>query len=533
MSVVITLRDARSSLVSLAAMTAFAVVWLTLGGPALSAARQPRVLRLATTTSTADTGLLDSILPDFERRCACRVDVIAVGTGQALELGRRGDVDVVLVHAREAEFTFVAEGHGVRRDDVMYNDFVVVGPSDDPAGVAKTRRASLALSAIAAARSPFASRGDRSGTHTKERELWTAAGLSPVSTASWYLSVGQGMGETLTFANERQAYALTDRATWLSMRDRLSRLRLLFGGDSLTANPDTDLRNDYGAIAVNPKTHAGVRAGLADQFVEWLLSRPLQERIGAFGVERFGQPLFYPNSDEFKASREIRIEIGGKARTFGVEALRALPRVTLANHEVIGVKRGSLGRITWTGVSLKDLLLSVDPRLSEPARAGAIITATSTDGWTAAIGWAELFGTVRRGEGLYLAKGCNECHGLRAEGTAPAGKRPAPRLAGRTSPSPAALTLVRDPARHAGITAYTIDRLSAVDLQMILGWLGNPSRAGSDPPYLVEPTMRAVVLAYERDGRPMTGRDGLIQLVVGPDQFASRYAHWVSAVRVH
>ena len=265
-------RNVRSLLVSLAAMTAATVLLVMGGAPALSAARQPQVIRLATTTSTADTGLLGSILPEFERRCACRVDVIAVGTGQALELGRRGDVDVLLVHAREAEFKFVAEGHGVRRDDVMYNDFVVVGPPGDPAGIARTKRASLALSAIAAARIPFASRGDRSGTHTKELELWASAGLTPTSTASWYLSVGQGMGETLTFVNQRQAYALTDRATWLSMRDRLDRLRLLFGGDALATNPDADLRNDYGVIAVNPKIHAGVRADLANQFVEWLLS---------------------------------------------------------------------------------------------------------------------------------------------------------------------------------------------------------------------------------------------------------------------
>ena len=231
--------------------------------------------------------------------------------------------------------------------------------------------------------------------------------------------------------------------------------------------------------------------------------------------------------------REIRVEVGSTVRTFSLEALRALPRVTLANHEVVGVRRGSLGRITWAGVSLKDLLLSVEPRLAEPTRAGATISVISTDGWTATLGWAELFGTVPRGEGLYLAKGCNECHGLHAEGTAPAGKRPAPRLAGRTGPSVEITSLVRDPSRHAGIGAYTIDRLSAVDVEMILGWLKNPSRAGSDMPYRVDPASRAVVLAYERDGKPMTGRDGLIQLVVGPDQFASRYSHWVSAVRVH
>jgi tungstate transport system substrate-binding protein len=254
------------------------------------------VLRLATTTSTADTGLLSALLPDFERQCACRVDVVAVGTGQALELGRRGDVDVLLVHAREAEDAFVAEGHATRRDDVMYNDFVIVGPAADPAGIGKAKLAVDAFKAIARANAPFASRGDKSGTHTKELAIWALAGLTPTSAMSWYLSVGQGMGETLTFAAERQAYTLSDRATWLAMRGKLDGLRLLFGGETLGANPDRDLRNDYGVLAISPAKHPSVQASLATRFVEWLLSKPTQDRIGAFGVDRVGQPLFYPNA---------------------------------------------------------------------------------------------------------------------------------------------------------------------------------------------------------------------------------------------
>jgi len=267
------------------------------GGPTL-------VLRLATTTSTADTGLLSALLPDFERQCRCRVDVVAVGTGQALEIGRRGDADVLLVHQREAEDAFVAEGHATRRDDVMYNDFVIVGPAADPAGIGKAKLAVEAFRAIASASAQFASRGDKSGTQTKELGLWKAAGLSPTPEMRWYLSVGQGMGETLTFANERQAYALSDRATWLAMRAKLPGLRLLFGGDTLKANPDRDLRNDYGVIAVSPAKHPSANSALAARFVEWLLSKATQEKIGAFGVDRFGQPLFYPNAHRRPDNRE-------------------------------------------------------------------------------------------------------------------------------------------------------------------------------------------------------------------------------------
>ncbi|MCX6539871.1 MAG: substrate-binding domain-containing protein [Acidobacteria bacterium] len=262
------------------------------------------VLRLATTTSTADTGLLSALLPDFERQCGCRVDVVAVGTGQALGLGRRGDVDVLLVHAREAEDAFIAEGHATRRDDVMYNDFVIVGPAADPAGIGKTKLAVEAFKAIGKANAAFASRGDKSGTHTKELALWKSAGLAPTRKMSWYLSVGQGMGETLTFASERQAYTLSDRATWLAMRGKLTGLRLLFGGETLAANPDRDLRNDYGIIAIGQTRHPFVQAALAARFVEWILSKPTQDRIGAFGVDRVGQPLFYPNSHRRPNTRD-------------------------------------------------------------------------------------------------------------------------------------------------------------------------------------------------------------------------------------
>jgi tungstate transport system substrate-binding protein len=266
------------------------------GGVAVPApAGVPRVLRLATTTSTDDSGLLKAILPAFERECGCRVDVVAVGTGQALEIGRRGDADVVLVHARKAEDQFVAEGHARARYDVMYNDFVIVGPTGDPARIAGDTLAREAFAAIARTRAPFASRGDKSGTETAEKSVWAALGTSPTG-QPWYRSLGQGMGETLVFANEQRAYTLSDRGTWLSMREKLPNLALLVGGRTLAENRDPGLRNSYGVMAVNPDTHPGVQFALARQFVEWLLSPGTQAAIGDFGKETFGEPLFYPDA---------------------------------------------------------------------------------------------------------------------------------------------------------------------------------------------------------------------------------------------
>jgi tungstate transport system substrate-binding protein len=491
------------------------------------------VLRLATTTSTVDTGLLKAILPAFESQCVCRVDVVAVGTGQALELGRRGDADVLLVHAPEQEAAFMKEGHAVRRDDVMYNDFVIVGPPDDPAGVVKASMAKDAFARIVSASASFASRGDKSGTHTKELALWKAAGTAPAAGAARYLSVGQGMGETLTFANERKAYALTDRATWTSMQGRLPNLRLLFGGASADANPDRDLRNQYGVIVIDQARHAGAKTTLAVNFADWLTSKPVQQQIGAFGRDEAGHSLFYPDSDGFKATGSLRVVIGGTSRTFTLEDLRKAPQATLAGVEHIGVKKGALGKYTWTGASLKDLLLLVDPNLAAPDRSASTIEVVSSDGWVASLTWHELFGQISRGEGLYLAKGCNECHGLRAEGTSPEGKRPAPKLMGQAYPVPETTSMIRTGAgQHEGITAYTADRLSDGELATILGWLAKPDRIGKADPFVVPEARRAVLLAYERDGRPMTGREGLIQLIVGADEFASRYSHWVSEIRV-
>jgi tungstate transport system substrate-binding protein len=258
-----------------------------------------RVLRLATTTSTNDSGLLDAILPSFEAEHNARVDVVAVGTGQAIALGEVGDADVILVHARAREEAFVAEGHGTARSDVMFNDFVIVGPTDDPASIAGTPLASDAFAAIAVAEATFASRGDDSGTHSKERSLWEASGTISDPDAGWYKSLGQGMGSTLNYANEVGAYTLTDRGTFLAQGTSLPNLRVMVGGSSIAENTDPSLLNPYGVIPVNPGK-GGIDNEFAERFVEWLTSVETQGQIETFGVDAFGQSLFYPDSDAWR-----------------------------------------------------------------------------------------------------------------------------------------------------------------------------------------------------------------------------------------
>ena len=277
----------RKTLVSV--LTLLVLLVLAACGPT-----EPEVLRLATTTSTADSGLLDAILPAFEEANNARVDVVAVGTGQAIALGEAGDADVILVHARSREDDFVAQGHGTARSDVMYNDFVLVGPTSDPAGVAGTALAADALSQIAASNATFASRGDDSGTHTKEKALWEAAGIAPEG--DWYQSLGQGMGETLTYANEAGAYTLTDRGTFLAMTDSLPDLTVIVGGQSIDGNQDPALLNPYGVIPVNPDKSDAINNALANAFVTWITSPETQQAIGEFGTDTFGQPLFYPDA---------------------------------------------------------------------------------------------------------------------------------------------------------------------------------------------------------------------------------------------
>jgi len=261
--------------------------------------KEPEVLRLATTTSTEDSGLLEAILPDFEEQYNARVDVVAVGTGQAIALGEAGDADVILVHARSREDAFVADGHGTERSDVMYNDFIIVGPTDDPAGIQGMELASDALTAIANSQATFASRGDDSGTHSKERSLWEAAGLPSDPEGDWYKSLGQGMGDTLRFANESGAYTITDRGTFLSQRDNLPNLAIMVGGNSIDENADLSLYNPYGVIPVNPDK-GNINNELADDFVTWLTSVETQSVIADYGIDTYGQPLFYPDSQAWR-----------------------------------------------------------------------------------------------------------------------------------------------------------------------------------------------------------------------------------------
>ncbi len=277
-----------------------AVVPTPTTAPLAATAGPVRVLRLATTTSTADTGLLDAILPVFEAAYNAQVDVVAVGTGQAIELGTNGDADVLLVHARAREDKFVADGDGINRLEVMYNDFILIGPADDPAGISGLATAKEALAAIAAAEATFVSRGDDSGTHTKEKSLWASAGITPTAENAWYEAIGQGMGETLTFANERPGYTLTDRGTWLAQQANLPNLAVLVGGASVAENGDKALLNPYGVIPVNPEKYPGVAFDLATEFANWITSVETQQLISDFGQDQFGQSLFYPSSDAWK-----------------------------------------------------------------------------------------------------------------------------------------------------------------------------------------------------------------------------------------
>lgn len=255
--------------------------------PALPVHAENRI-KCASTTSTQNSGLFDHILPLFEKKTGIKVDVVAVGTGAAIEIGRRGDADVVFVHAKEQELKAVEEGLFVNRHDVMYNDFVLVGPSADPAKIRGRTSAAEALRLISASGSLFVSRGDRSGTHTKELSLWKQAGVAPAG-QTWYLEVGQGMEKTQRIADEKKAYTLTDRGTWLATRDK-DKLDLV-----IVLEGDPVLFNQYGVMAVNPGRHKHVQYKEAMQFVDWIISREGQEAVAAF-KDKNGNPLFIPNA---------------------------------------------------------------------------------------------------------------------------------------------------------------------------------------------------------------------------------------------
>jgi tungstate transport system substrate-binding protein len=272
-----------------------AAALLVLPGPALA---QDKSIVVSSTTSTTDSGLFNHILPLFKKKTGIDVKVVSQGTGQALETGRRGDSDVVFVHARPQEEKFVADGYGVKRFPVMYNDFVLIGPKNDPAGIKGSKDIVAALKAIKAKAAPFISRGDRSGTHAAELSLWKLAGIDPyldpspqagegrVAAGTWYKAIGQGMGAALNTASAANAYVLADRGTWLGFRNR--------GDLDIVIEGDNRLFNQYGVILVNPQKHPHVKKAEGQAFIDWIVSAEGQKAIADYRIN--GQQLFFPNA---------------------------------------------------------------------------------------------------------------------------------------------------------------------------------------------------------------------------------------------
>jgi tungstate transport system substrate-binding protein len=259
---------------------------------AFAATAQERFITVASTTSTEQSGLFGYLLPIYEQQTGVKVRVVALGTGQALDVGRRGDADVVFVHARAAEDTFLAEGHGVKRYPVMYNDFVLIGPKGDSAKVAGSKDILAALKKVEAAQAPFVSRGDRSGTHMAELDLWKASGVElEKSKGPWYRDTGQGMGPALNTAASMNAYILADRGTWLAFKNR--------GDLAILVESDKRLFNQYGVMLVNPEKHPTVKKELGQQFIDWLVSPAGQKAIADYKIG--GEQLFYPNAGDANA----------------------------------------------------------------------------------------------------------------------------------------------------------------------------------------------------------------------------------------
>lgn len=248
---------------------------------------------LATTTSTQDSGLLDVLVPQFEKESGYQVKVIAVGSGQAMKMGEKGEADVLLVHSPDAEKKFMADGFGATRRLVMHNDFIIVGPAADPAKIKGVATAAEALKRIAASGALFASRGDNSGTHAKEKGLWKAAGVNPDG-QKWYQQTGLGMGQTLNVAAEKKGYTLTDRATYLALKKSL--------GLVILAEGDHRLLNVYHVVEINPAKQPGVHAAAGKAFADYMVAKKTQETIGRFGVEKFGAPLFTPDAGKNPAA---------------------------------------------------------------------------------------------------------------------------------------------------------------------------------------------------------------------------------------
>jgi len=276
----------------IALVRAAAVLTLCAVLGALPASAQERFITVASTTSTEQSGLFGYLLPIYEQQTGVKVRVVALGTGQALDVGRRGDADVVFVHARPAEEKFLAEGQGVKRFPVMYNDFVLIGPKSDPAQIAGGKDILAALRKVESAKAPFVSRGDRSGTHLAELNLWKAAGVDiDQSKGPWYRDTGQGMGPALNTASSMGAYILSDRATWLGFKNR--------GDLAILVEGDKRLFNQYGVMLVNPEKHPNVKKELGQQFIDWLVSPAGQKATAEYKIG--GEQLFYPNASDANA----------------------------------------------------------------------------------------------------------------------------------------------------------------------------------------------------------------------------------------
>jgi tungstate transport system substrate-binding protein len=266
-----------------------AVIAFTCAFAACSAFAQDKSIVVASTTSTQDSGLFGHLLPIFRAKTGIEVKVVAQGTGQALDTARRGDADVVFVHAKAAEEQFLAEGFGVKRFPVMYNDFVLIGPTNDPAGIRGGGDIVAALRKIKDKRAPFVSRGDRSGTHQAELALWATAGIDIFrDKGPWYREIGQGMGAALNTAGALDAYTISDRGTWISFRNK--------GPLVIAVEGDRRMFNQYGVMLVNPAKHPAVKQALGQRFIDWLVSPEGQRAIAGYKID--GQQLFYPNSGE-------------------------------------------------------------------------------------------------------------------------------------------------------------------------------------------------------------------------------------------
>jgi len=337
---------------------------------------------LATTTSTFDSGLLTFLVPIFEKSNHVKVKIISVGTGQAITTGRNGDADVLLVHARAQEDLFMADGFGLFRKDVMYNDFIIVGPASDPAKIKGMTDATAAFTKLAASGSTFISRGDKSGTNTKELDIWKAAGITPTG-KSWYVNAGQGMGEVLMMTDQKQAYTLTDRATYLAYQNGGKiNLPILVQGSQGLLNP-------YGLMPVNPAKYPTVKVDLAIRFADFMTGLPGQELIKSFGVEQYGQTLFYPDSTEWKATRSLDIVLPtGREVTYRLNDVRKFPVSTV---KVYPQNNQSLTPVPYGGVALIDILKTISPDLASAKRLTVI--ATATDGSHVTLDYDDIYNT--------------------------------------------------------------------------------------------------------------------------------------------